>query len=639
MNQKSFNDIVRNIINNIHDSMPDIDTKEGTFIRDVFINPPSDVIAGLYGDMKLMEISQSILTATELDLDKIAANYFVYRKPANGSSGKLRFYISGTNKPIINYETMPEEIIIPVDTIVSTIANYAKTAVQYKTTSEAVVKRYTIGNLPIDQTNGYRYIELSAISLQVGTISNALMGEISQQITNITDGIEFVNNPFDFTGGINNEDDASLALRINLAISGSNIGTKDGYMSYILKQNGVIDCKIVGPGDTIMFRDGGHFNEQGNYIIGSGGMVDIYIRGHQNEQTEYDFLVTTDYASGSNPFSDIILPKQPVNNIVSIVSNSTEKVFINAADYEMEKGSTLSGSGTVVTNIKYYKDIFWDFSVKDNFPDVEYYPLPIDMNATQIQLLKQQVDLELKVSMDYMTNMNYGINWDLMTTRNDSSGSTALFTKYFYNTKVFKIVAKDSTSLNGRTFIKKNDKIYVRVYAQPDYVLIKDVTAKGSSILGKDKLKWLNGEKPFVEDTLIIKYNIDQLIQDLQDGMELKRILTADVLIKQAEKLSIEVILEAYCYPQFDPNAVKQAIINRIITYINNIKKLGGDFDRSDIITVARQTDGVDAINIDTIKISQLGDIPKNKIIAKNHQYFEVENIIIDVFSNDQIMI
>jgi hypothetical protein len=61
--EKSLTEVVTNIINNIHDAMPEVDTKPGTFIRDVFIDPISDEITAMYGDMQLLKLSQSVLSS------------------------------------------------------------------------------------------------------------------------------------------------------------------------------------------------------------------------------------------------------------------------------------------------------------------------------------------------------------------------------------------------------------------------------------------------------------------------------------------------------------------------------------------------------------------------------------------------
>ena len=52
---KSLNEIILNMINNIRTTSPDIDIKEGTFLRDAIINPVAKEISKLYGTKRCMQ--------------------------------------------------------------------------------------------------------------------------------------------------------------------------------------------------------------------------------------------------------------------------------------------------------------------------------------------------------------------------------------------------------------------------------------------------------------------------------------------------------------------------------------------------------------------------------------------------------
>lgn len=639
MEQKKFNQIVQNMINNMHDTMPDIDTKTGTFLRDVIIDPVSDEFSGLYAELKLMELRQSILTATDTDLDKLAANYFITRKTATNSYGKLRFYISN-----IDQDNLPDEILIPAGTIISTIATIARPSISVSTTDSYYANKEKIKLLPVDASYPYFYfIEVAAKSINTGSDNNLSAGELSQQVNNVDPAIAFVKNPFSFSGGSDYEDDASLALRINLAISGANIGTKNGYLSYILRQNGVSDAKVVGAGEYMMRRDGGHLNSQGKYVTGDGGMVDIYIRGEQSDEMTYEMDITSYYVDSSNPdpYADIILPVQPVLNVSNIAvidpnDPNNPMYLINAADYELEKREIVEGK-------KYYQDILWDFSITDEFQtDVVNYYLTYTSSETPS---KADVDKELNEWLEIMTNMNYGLNWTYMT---PNHLQTKTFTPYYYTDN--RIYMLKSDVLNGLICVKRNDKIYIRIYSNPDYELIKDdILQKGNSVQSQDKIRWLKkdiwmlgntGSKLPVGNTLSITYNVNELIATLQEGIEQQRVLTADVLIKQAKEVPIEVILNAKCFVTENPETVKLAIISRVTTYIDTLKKLGGEFDLSDIITIAKQVDGVDRIELSGDLMPEIRIIPnlaREKITAYDNEYFKTHNIVVNVLKNDII--
>ena len=657
MIQKSFNDIVNNIKNNIHDALPDVDTKSGTFIRDVFINPPADQLASLYGELKLIDLSQSILTATGSDLDRLAKNYFVTRKEATKSSGKIRFYIKNTNVPILNMDSLPNEIFISRGTVVATVASFSKEQVKFRTLDSYYTVKGSIENLPYDEIEGYRYIELPIECLEVGSIGNINPGEINQQLTEIRDYISHVSNPFTLAGGTDGESDTDLAFRMQLAVSGVNIGTKNGYLSYVLKQPNIIDAKIVGAGDEMMYRDGGYLTISNSYIPGDGGMVDIYVRGEQNEEFEEEVTIRQDFHIQGGVYKDITLSNQPVNNIVSITSGSEDQLvyYINANDFEIERA-------VEEVNEKYYLDHLWDFGLTSSFPDLDYYPNP-SQHEEEIASMKKEIDDELRQIFTHMSNVHSSIMWDDDNFTIDEETSS-FFTKYIYNEdgRLYKIVAKDE-KYYGRSFVRKSDNIYVRYYGRPDYMLYKEVepltgrevkreyeedkglevtsnySCYANSIEAKDKIKWLSSglNKPKANDVLTIKYNCDELVKNLQYGLEDSKVLTADVLVKKTQKLPIEVLLDATCYNQYDPSKIKYAISNRVVTYINNIKKLGGEFDVSDIVSIARQTEGVDSVDLNTIKIYVMdGDNhPRIKVTARSNQYFEVSNIIVNVRHND----
>ena len=633
--QKTLNEIVQDLIIHIHDTLPDVDTKQGTFIRDVFIDPIADEFAVIYNQILLGTIKQSILTAYGEDLDAIAANYFVERKVATKSSGKLRFYIN----PYYINNNLLTEVRIPKGTIVSTVASITQTAIQVQTSVDTYYNINGILTLPID-TQGLKYIEIASEAVNGGLSGNVGANTLTQQLNNKNQIILGVNNPYSFSGGTSEENDTSLVTRIGLVITGNNIGTKNGYLNYILKQNGVVDAYIVGAGDPTMFRDGGYVDNTGKYIPGSAGMVDVYVRGELLTQDEFVFNITNEYVNGDNPYADIILLKQPGVNTVSVISSSGYN-FINAMNYEEEKGSLIDNNGNLLEDVKYYQDLLWDFSIKDNFPDSAYYPLPPNLTNQQIADLKVMTDNELLNAMTYMSNINYSLNWSLMVPA--SVTATDFFVNYFYNNEVFKIVANslntNATLLSERTFVLRDNKIYVRIYAQPDYTLLKDILPTGNSIEAKDRIKWLNGIKPNENEVLTIIYNYNQLTETLQTGIDTVRCLTADVLIKEATELPVEVIINATCYSNYNPTTIKNNIITSVSDYINNIKKMGGTFDLSDIISTSHAVEGVDSVDTDTVSIAHQGYSPTKTLTAQPNEYFNVRNILVEVLSSNVINI
>lgn len=632
---RSLDEIRSKIINNIREAIPNADTKEGTFISNVFVNPVADQFAALYGDMEILHQNQSIIFATGDDLDLLAANYFVTRKPATIATGKVRFYIANSNKPAseIDDTDIPPVIHIPVGTVLSTQGTYFNEPISVQTTELLYYPRDTIKILPIDSETGYRYLECAAESVNAGEINNIAAGTLIHMNSSIV-GVSSITNPFAFNGGTDRESDASLTYRVQLAITGNNIGTKDGYLKFVLEYNNVSAAKVVGAGDNIMFRDGGFVDAAGKYHWGSGGCVDIYVKGHQVVDDTYLFTVTPTYVK---TYPNILLPNQPVVDIISISSEISGETLINAANYDSERYSYTNGE-SIVFETHYCVDILWDFSLTDSFPDTDYYSLPLGFTSSQIARLKLQVDNELLDAKNYMTNMSYFIDWAITSTRNTSEGSTTLFNKIYVNDSVYKLVAKDDANLDGRVFVMKNNSIYVRAYVEPDYILQKDTSDYAGGMVGEDSIRWLSTRKLLPNDMLTIVYNYDNLINTIQMDIEEQKCMTANVLVKQAVEVPIEIIVDVDMYNTTTPENVRNIISTDISTYIASTFTLGGTLDRSDIVALIKSCRYIDRVDLDTMQLSRKGRASEDHITIADNEYFTLSNLVLNITVNDTVI-
>ena len=468
--------------------------------------------------------------------------------------------------------------------------------------------------------------------MSTGESQNIAAGEIVNLEDSIS-GLAAVTNPFSFSGGSDSEDDISLTYRIQLAITGNNIGTKDGYLKYVLDHPNVIAAKVVGAGDEIMFRDGGYKDAAGTYHWGNGGCVDIYVRGHDILNSSFTFTVSPSYLESA---PSIILPQQPVVNIVSISSNLSGETLLNAANYDSEQYSYTDGDTTTIDTI-YCTDILWDFSLTDSFPDTEYYSMPTGYTTAQIERLKLALDNELLDAREYMSNMNYNIDWSTSSTRTSDNASTELFNKVYVNDNVYKIIAKDGTGLDGRVFIMKNNQIYVRAYVEPDYILQKDTDNYAGGMTGEDCIKWLSTRKLLSNDLLTIQYNYDFLINELQIGIDDQRCLTADVLVKQAVEIPIEIIADIDVYNTSTVEAIKNEIATNLSNYINNSFLLGGKISRSSIIKQITTSQYVDRVHIDSLKLSRKGYQEEDTISINDNEYFYLTSLILNATVEDNV--
>ena len=638
--QRIFDEIQQSIRNNINDRLPSADTKPGTWVNDVIVSPLADELAANYATMKIMEINQSILTASGDDLDRLSGNYFTVRRAATKATGRVRFYITGSNRVNASDDVLPDSVYIPEKFVIATLETSAVPYREFQTTESVFLSKRNINSLQTDYLNNYKYIEVDIEATSPGESYNVSAGTITV-MTSPIEGIDGVANLIATTGGEDKENDISLRFRTMLAILGASICTKNGYLKFIIQQDYVDDALVIGGGDSIMFRDGGYLNAAKEYIYGRGGMVDIWVRGKQNFESTYTINLTTSYLSKEN--KDILLPSQPVSNIVSISSVASGYVYDNAADYEVEYGVSDN-----VEHETYYKDIPWDFTITDNFPDSSMYALDIE-DPTEIEILKKKIDEELHEAINYLYNINYSINWAL-TEKEDVSSRTPepMFQKVFYNGIPYKIIAVDKR-LNGRTFVKKGNKIYLRYYNEPDYILVKDTYLGqryesqvnedlGNSIYATDKIHWIKEGILQDGDKLVIKYNSNKLIYNLQQMMNNKRILTADILLREAYEVPIQILMKAYCDENSNSTVLRNTIITKISTFIASLRKMGDSIEESTLVAIARDTYGITQVDLDSVSLSKKNQLAVDKIQLEKNEYFVLDNIDIDIVSEGSVI-
>jgi len=134
-----------------------------------------------------------------------------------------------------------------------------------------------------------------------------------------------------------------------------------------------------------------------------------------------------------------------------------------------------------------------------------------------------------------------------------------------------------------------------------------------------------NGER------ISIRYNSNALIGDLTLGIEDERPITADVILKSASSILIDVTASIEVATEYQNTSVivAQNVGDKIANYINNLD-LGSKLHPSDIVNVAYQVTGLDSIVMERFnKSTDTGS--RSVIIALKNQYMQANNITIKV--------
>lgn len=255
MARKTYAEIVEDMIGAVQSSSSSVDTKEGTFTRDVVIEPPALELDTLHEEIERVEKSQNPQTADDEGILKLAANLGLERGRPQKAIGRVFFYRS----------TAPtSDVTIPAGTRIGTASSAEQPSLWYATLATVTMyaslassyynasrSRYEIPASIQADTGGVEYnVALRTITVMQGTIS----------------GIDGVMNEEVMDGGEDEETITSLRDRIVTRISGNNVGTRDGFSALVETNESVSGVKVVGAGDPEMTRT-------------TAGGVDIFVRG------------------------------------------------------------------------------------------------------------------------------------------------------------------------------------------------------------------------------------------------------------------------------------------------------------------------------------------------------------------------
>jgi uncharacterized phage protein gp47/JayE len=250
MVRKSFSNIVQSMINYLKRLHPSVDTKEGTFTRDVIIDPVANEMDNFYAELDVISKGQSPDLASADDLVKLAENLQLERKSAIRATGTVTFYNrSGASATI------------PAGTTVSSKPGAEVGAQQFVTLQTVTISNPGSFNPDTGQWEAKAPIRAVA----GGSQANVDAGAINVMVTTVSN-VAGCFNEATITTGEDEEAISSLTLRVKSVLLGNNVGTKSGYYEQVTRNDNVTDALVVGPGEQHTQRS-------------SVGAVDILVRG------------------------------------------------------------------------------------------------------------------------------------------------------------------------------------------------------------------------------------------------------------------------------------------------------------------------------------------------------------------------
>ena len=272
-----------------YDSNMDVDYGP---VKDLVIDPISEELRLVNDNIYHVHRIQSLLNSTEMDdeeLDRLAYNWQIVRKGGTQSTGTVWFQCS--SPPLLDME-------IPLNTVTSTSNN--TNPIKFVTTEVKVFRASYAASYKNVAEDVYE-LAVPVRALNPGLNTNVAAGSISVLSSNVSYFTNVVNKEVT-AGGTDSETNAQLTQRLLMALMGIERATVQGLELWFEEQDGVIDASVIDAQDPLMTRS-------------ESGAVDVAIIG-----TDY---VETQQVEVFNRLS-IILEKQPVKSVISIISSIKE---------------------------------------------------------------------------------------------------------------------------------------------------------------------------------------------------------------------------------------------------------------------------------------------------------------------------
>lgn len=381
-NIRSQNELILSALDFYRVAQPSLSTAPGSSARDVLVDGPSKQIAQLYQELGRVSSIQSLRLAIGQSLDLLASNVGAVRKPGSKSQGPALFTFNSIEADFAI--TTSDTVTAKNGSTFQILANTVVSSV-LASTYKSIATKYRADLDFLGITDQYA-VELLSTATATGEAGN--ISKYSLTKTSVI-GINNVTNVSAFGGGSFSESDASFKARILGIFAGANTGTSTGYSTAAKADTSVIDAIVIGPGDSLMTRDGTQVSiaADGTRTIiseGSGGKVDVIVYGTRLQSALDSFIYhnlsnTNDPTNIKNDFvlgqivadagktvtqkrlDDLqteVLPNQPINNLISA---SGSRSGPNFALMTVDNLGRVSGNYTLTRDTGAFAGSPWGF--------------------------------------------------------------------------------------------------------------------------------------------------------------------------------------------------------------------------------------------------------------------------------------
>ena len=547
----------------------------------------------------------------DTQFEKLAGNFTRTRLPGRPAVGQVIYFT--TVRPTQN-------VTIPSGAIVSTDADpdNGLPSVRFVVGGTFILSAANADAYFNFDTQQYE-ITVDVTAQTVGSAGNRPAGQIKNVVSGVQ-GLSVINREAT-TFGTDRESNTDLAVRAQLGFLSVDAGTEGGYAATAAETVGIVKSKIVKSGDPLMMRD---YDEVRKKHI--GGKVDIWIQGLRErtvtEKFSFSFEIARDIRC-----QIIDLPTLTLRVLDDRVTIDTPLVEILDDPLQgfgvrnVTQGLDYDLTGVAIIDFETFQLDTGIIQPATNIDDI----ITVDYrfrSLNQFTFSLQPVRRVISVSGQSSGSLDIDAGFDLYKTDDPLlTGESTIAQDYLVINQVGGIPTGDAivvtdeehiligffeepldnVGINTATLKVFNQDRSVEydgpASATPDYEVIEGTATTPVKILRTSTSTILSGETVVVDyshdENFTVTYVINDLLQQLQNTVNARRHVTADVLVKQAIQNSINLDTTV----QLKNGATKDKVDPAIRTNVSielNTKLIGQGVAQSDLINAIDSTTGVD---------------------------------------------
>jgi hypothetical protein len=647
--------VVQDIISSLVRTTPALAVQPGAVIRDTVVDPTSDEVMrlrllvdflyrtqafdtllqidGVQSDGTSVPVSRSpykqalarvfdlsapndIQTIIDTSFEQLASRNNVFRRVGSRARGFVTFFT----------RTRPTAtIFIPLGTIV------ASGSVQFATTSDASIPINNVAAF-FNPTTGFFQVDVPVQAVQPGSVGNLGAGQIRSLVSGPF-GLSVTNRNATF-GGSNRETNLALSIRARGALAAVDSGTERGTLQTAASVPGVEDVRVVSPSDSLMQRD---FDTDYNKHV--GGKVDVWERGTSTGTVTDTFAFTFEVADDvqfviiGNPLDLVfraldtnLSPSNPIAEMLDAPDlgvgfrNATIGVFFDLTDVKILDYRTIQLSSAVVQPIVTLGNIIlgdYRYVTSTKFVFTRQPVQSVDGVTGQISgdlpadnfvfvqpddplLEGRSVKAQSYIDIIQTDGIPSG---DPVVVTNEQHLLLGQFNEFLSNLGANPLTIQ-VTNTSGTVLYRGPDD----PSGVSDYVIVPGTQITAAALRRTTNSQITSGETVLVSyqhaENFTVTYTTNFVVPTLQDALDARKHITADVLAKEAVSAPIDITTTIVTRTGFQTSTVDTSVRTNLTAFLRALP-LGGAVRQSDIIAVIDDTQGVSYVENPPTKLAR----------------------------------